>query len=185
VPDVAVVSVISSAAVGIAGLVTQAWTSHRTREHERELAQEQQEVEERRAAQDRSVELAEWCVKLAQALERPNKVILMSRGRPWDLDAKLTVHGPAVVLSALAHFDAIMETFMQEWIYPLLDIQRSVERATDAGDFEKAASIHAREVELRNEMASDLQDVKTALAAVQALLRRASCQSGPSPTGHE
>ena len=59
---------------------------------------------------------------------------------------------------------------MRERIYPLAYVQRSKERAADAGDFEEAASIHARELGLRREIDSELQEVKTALAAVQALL---------------
>lgn len=167
---VPIVGITATAAVGVAGNVTQYRLARGSQQHERQLAREARGADDWRELRDMLVAIASWCLDTRRWLERPTSRI-GSRGQ--EVDSQLLAHGSDVLRIAVEAFD---EALIAIWRAPEIDIysldavRESKLAAVDAGTFDIAAEARAEEIRLLEPIRTRIEPLRPLLASVERAL---------------
>jgi hypothetical protein len=171
---VAIASVISTATIGVASLLTQAWITRRNHEHQRQLAIEQRQADAQKEARDSLVALTRWCIELRARLEgTPTDELMRYTGRTWELDAQLVVHLAPEVQTALQSLDAVIRRLGSmhfETLMAIGQLRAQKEEALDDEDLSLAAALRDQERQLIQEVQPDVDEAKAALDKFRSTL---------------
>ncbi|MGY1985443.1 hypothetical protein ACI792_04390 [Blastococcus sp. SYSU DS0669] len=171
---VAIASVVSTATLGVAGIVTQAWLTRRTFQHQRQLAIEQQRADAEKEGRATLAELARWCIELRDRLRsKPTDELLRHTRRAWELEAQLAIHLAPNMRAAVASLDAVIGRFEENHYDRLFAIGRLRAQKEEAlGDEDFALASHLREEEraLIEQLQPEVDAAQVELAKVMGML---------------